>query len=384
MIEFSFETIYQVGLTTNLTALFLLGVIVFHSLRTISIKNKNNRFIYWLFGMSLLEVSTHLITILLEKEWFFECNQLGVFMYSFVFTVNCFYLISWIIYLNFKLRNMYASKQTYLKRTVILSIPVMVLLLLSIINMFTPVFFSFIDFEYERKSLYELNTIMPILYLLYGLVLFFKSNKKKKIYMELPFCELLFPIVVSHLIEYVFVDLCVIPLGNVITLILLVFSNIIRDSSVDGLTGLYTRKELFDYLEANEDSQEQEKKQIMGIMLDLDHFKAINDTYGHLAGDDALVDFGYIIRASLPSNAIGYRYAGDEFVVITKCADEKQLDDIVESIYNNLSEFNKTEKRKYKLASSYGISVYEKNDTINDFVERMDQRMYENKMSKRS
>lgn len=371
----------QLGVTTNIIALFLLMIITIYCFRTIPIKNKKNRSFYLLFGMSFIEVSTHLITTVIQYYNFFGNNTLGVIMYSFVFTVNCFYLIAWTIYLIQKLKNKHILKGRYFKNAIILSIPVILLLVLSIVNMFTPVFFSFINFVYERKVLYNLNTIIPICYLLYAILLFIKANNKKRVYLEIPFVELLLPVVVAHILEELILGLCVIPLGNVVTLMILVFNNMQENLSVDKLTGLYTRKELFDYLEGIVDSKDK-RKRIMGIMLDLNDFKAINDNYGHLVGDDALMNFGHIVRNSIPHHASGFRYAGDEFIIIVKSSDENEADNIAKKVSDNLLKANEKGDKKYKLSAACGSAVLEENETITDFIERMDQGMYQDKMMK--
>lgn len=373
---------FQLGVTTNIIAIFLLLIILLCSTRSISIKNKKNRSFYLLFGMSCLEVSTHLITTVIQYHNFFENNTLGVIMYSFVFTVNCFYLIAWIIYLVQKLKNRHFLNNGYTKKAMILSIPIILLLILSIVNMFIPVFFSYTNFEYERMFLYNLNTIIPICYLFYGLWLFIKSNRKKGVYLEIPFIELLLPAIMAHILEKSILGLCVIPLGNVVTLIILLFNNMQQNLSVDKLTGLYSRKELFDYLEGLNDSKSR-KKTIVGIMLDLNGFKAINDNYGHLVGDEALMEFGSVVRTSLSYNSIGFRYAGDEFVIIVKSYDKNEADNIVKRISDNLSKANAKGTKEYKLSAAFGIATFEENKTINDFIEKMDQRMYQDKITKK-
>jgi len=83
----------------------------------------------------------------------------------------------------------------------------------------------------------------------------------------------------------------------------------------DELTGLVTRTGLLFFLEDNCKRVRQGETSLTVMFVDLDNFKAINDTYGHLAGDGFLRDFAALLEASLPPSSCVSRYGGDEFVV---------------------------------------------------------------------
>jgi diguanylate cyclase (GGDEF)-like protein len=84
----------------------------------------------------------------------------------------------------------------------------------------------------------------------------------------------------------------------------------------DGLTGLFNRRAFFDILEGELARVARQSGSLALIMADLDLFKKINDTYGHLAGDAVLQDCGHRILASVrPYDSVG-RYGGEEFVIL--------------------------------------------------------------------
>ena len=110
----------------------------------------------------------------------------------------------------------------------------------------------------------------------------------------------------------------------------------------DALSNLYNRLSLNKYIE------EVGKKSIEGgILLDIDNFKSVNDTYGHLAGDKVIEEIGEVLN-SYNSNLIRtFRYGGEEFLVLIKNIDEKSPYDIAEEIRKKISaltfdEFNVT------------------------------------------
>ncbi len=89
-----------------------------------------------------------------------------------------------------------------------------------------------------------------------------------------------------------------------------------KETWVESLTGLYNRRFLDDQLENLFREQVAAGEDLAVIALDIDHFKQVNDTLGHAAGDELLVFVGELLRATLRSTDIGVRLGGDEFVVL--------------------------------------------------------------------
>lgn len=84
----------------------------------------------------------------------------------------------------------------------------------------------------------------------------------------------------------------------------------------DALTGLFNRRAIYDRLQAELERTKRMTSSVGVILVDIDHFKQINDTYGHLVGDKALVHVAHILqRATRPYDSIG-RWGGEEFVII--------------------------------------------------------------------
>jgi len=91
----------------------------------------------------------------------------------------------------------------------------------------------------------------------------------------------------------------------------------LREQAIhDPLTGLYNRLPLNEFFDRELRMAERNRQSISTVMADLDHFKAVNDTYGHQAGDEILREFGNLIRQSYRASDIYCRYGGEEFLIL--------------------------------------------------------------------
>ncbi|NEX23771.1 GGDEF domain-containing protein, partial [Thiorhodococcus mannitoliphagus] len=89
-----------------------------------------------------------------------------------------------------------------------------------------------------------------------------------------------------------------------------------RIASIDELTGTHTRRSLLELGEHELRRRARHGHSLAVLMMDLDHFKRINDSFGHAAGDQLLRDFGFLLRSSLRKGDIAGRFGGEEFLAI--------------------------------------------------------------------
>jgi diguanylate cyclase (GGDEF)-like protein len=149
----------------------------------------------------------------------------------------------------------------------------------------------------------------------------------------------------------------------------------------DSLTGLYNRHYLEKYLK-NLSADAILHPQIHGLIyLDLDHFKVINDTFGHHRGDDVLRQVAHLINDCIRESDIVCRFGGDEFVVVLSHFDAKKTVQIAESIKNTISEHAFTvEKYVRHLACSIGISYIDGSTSdVNLYLTQADTALFEAK-----
>ncbi|MDO4634248.1 MAG: GGDEF domain-containing protein [Eubacteriales bacterium] len=370
----------SLALVANLTGMYILGILTTYSMQTFSFRNKGNSYLYVLFGASFVELATHLITTVVQYYDFFGSQRLGIVMYSFVFTINAVYILAWVLYLNERLGKETVHDAAYRRRLLILTAPVFLLLGLSIANMFVPIYFSYHDFHYQRKGWYYLTLIIPVCYMIYGFVLFLRTNQRKKLYQELPFVAFILPVVLAHVLESLFIHLCVIPLANTLSLVILVLMNAKQNAAVDPLSGVYTKSELYRYFD--EKVQHASTRNLRGIMIRLEYLKNINAEHGHKTGDMAISDMGFLIRSNLPNGAVAFHYADNEFLVLLEQMQEDEVRSVISKIKAELLQFNQKTATVYELHISYGIAALEENDTIDRFIDRMENRLYRNKQGK--
>ncbi len=105
----------------------------------------------------------------------------------------------------------------------------------------------------------------------------------------------------------------------------------------DELTGIYNRRFLSNYFQFMVDWDCLSTQPLSLIMMDLDHFKQINDTYGHIAGDQVLVWIGHLLKAMAGEKNIAVRYAGDEFMILMPGADKEAALKVGEQIIGRLA-----------------------------------------------
>ena len=152
-------------------------------------------------------------------------------------------------------------------------------------------------------------------------------------------------------------------------------------SSRDSLTGLYNRRYIIEKLSAMYQPQNSNDEVFSVVMIDLDNFKSINDIYGHLVGDEVLIELSKIMMKNASSRDVCGRYGGDEFIVIMKQSDLENAKVYSEKV---LDEFNKYANnfKKTKLSLSYGIANSESINE-NEIISVADDKLYESKNKKK-
>lgn len=112
------------------------------------------------------------------------------------------------------------------------------------------------------------------------------------------------------------------------------------------------------------------------FLIDVDHFKKVNDTYGHNVGDIILHEMGKILADSLRSTDLGGRWGGEEFIAILPNTDIETAVIIAERIRKKIEE---TSHLPCKITASFGVSIYEKGENLKATVERSDKALYQAK-----
>lgn len=150
--------------------------------------------------------------------------------------------------------------------------------------------------------------------------------------------------------------------------------------NLDHLTGLFNRR-YFDEALGREIDRARETGRPMSLAIcDLDHFKKLNDNWGHAVGDSVLKHFAGIMKNNTKGKDIAARYGGEEFALIlpdTEARDaRKLLETIRQALYNRNLVATRTKKRIGHVSASFGLAGLRDDDTVETLIARADELLY--------
>lgn len=171
-----------------------------------------------------------------------------------------------------------------------------------------------------------------------------------------------------------------------------VYAEILKHATLDALTGFYNRHQLEERIKQEVSNAKRRHAPLCGIMIDVDYFKSVNDTYGHAVGDLVLKTIAKIIRSQLREYDIAGRYGGEEFSLIlpyTKITEAKmvaeRLRSSIESKIIDISKINPdNEVKNVQITISLGIYEIKENDGEQDLMRKADKALYQAKNTGRN
>ena len=251
-----------------------------------------------------------------------------------------------------------------------------VITVLMVVNFFNPIIFDINERNvYTRGPLFMVKNLLEVILMADGVVIYLISRYRSGGVKFFPVLQFVTPIFVCVCLQMFYSGISTIWVGIAVGYTSLMLSLQNENIFIDKLTGLYNR-----YYLDKISGELKRKRKIAMMMLDMNDFKSINDTWGHSQGDDALVSLAGVLQKSVGPDGTVVRYAGDEFVIVLDNGDEKSAEAYSELIKKNLEEFNTHQKKKYKLSASIGVGVFDlEKSNIDKILERIDKRMYEDK-----
>ena len=150
----------------------------------------------------------------------------------------------------------------------------------------------------------------------------------------------------------------------------------------DIMTGLYNRAYYLDKLDNELVNAQRYNKNFSLIIFDIDHFKNVNDTYGHLKGDEVIVAVADTALKNIRKNDFVARWGGEEFIVLLPETAISSAELIAENLKKSIE--NIKVEGVENVSASFGVTQYIKNDDEKTIVKRADEALYEAKKTGRN
>ena len=272
------------------------------------------------------------------------------------------------------------------KKRVISQIPALILSAMTLATLKWK-FFFYID----EAGLYQKGAYYPVIIILvYGYIIMIGIRvatmyPQKRYYALRDQMKMVSSFVVIPLITGAIQTFCtgisIVCFGITISIIQ-VFAQFLENRiTMDPLTQINNRTKAIQYLENHlENRQKNREKDLYFLMMDVNDFKKINDTYGHVEGDRALVMMADVLKKSMTCyQGILARYGGDEFCIAGEFT-EAEKDSLCADIFRNLKETNALMKKPYSIEMCMGCAkLTDDIEILLDFINKADQNLYRQK-----
>ena len=269
----------------------------------------------------------------------------------------------------------------------ILYIPLILSIFFLIINFFQKILFTIsIDNLYSPSKylyLYNLINIVYVLIIITNLISYYFYNKNSKSEIKSLILFTLLPVVSAGIQNYNY-GIILGQVGFTLSELLIYFNNQKKEANYDELTGVYNRRAF----NKRANKIYYSNKLMFLMLMDADDFKIINDKYGHLEGDKALIQIAYILNRAINNTHKNYslaRYGGDEFVIVGNIQNKDEVAQLINQIEEEEKKYNKETNNKYNIKLSIGYALQNDNHTsVEDLIKEADALMYAKKRKRKN
>jgi len=177
-----------------------------------------------------------------------------------------------------------------------------------------------------------------------------------------------------------FLSVLLYPLKNT-----LLYRQAIQSAHTDPLTGVLNRSTLQSVFHKEASLSKRQNSNLSLVMLDIDFFKAINDKYGHLAGDEALKEVTKCISQTARESDHIFRFGGEEFAILLNGTDLKGAKLLAERLRKAIQSITiNYEATQFCLTVSMGVTLYRQNEPLEKMMKRADEALYKGKETGRN
>ncbi len=300
------------------------------------------------------------------------------------FAVQVIFGYEWFMY---SLSRLFPKHEFRTRTKLLLFMPAWIGLGMAVVSPWTKWFYSLTESNrYVRGHFIWMAVVLTGVYWIASIIIVIREMiqntrmREKSLYVVL----LVFPLptFIGNILQFLFYGLSITWLCSALSIFILFVNLQNNQIAKDTLTGLYNRRQMKKQLFWEVGKLPNAPDLLYCMMIDVDWFKQINDEYGHVAGDEALVKVGKILRTSVPERDFVARFGGDEFIVIGHVRDEGELRNLTQQIKEKEVEYSKDVP--YEISLSVGYILYSKEDeiTVDDILSAADEKMYEVKRAR--
>lgn len=269
----------------------------------------------------------------------------------------------------------------------ILYIPLILSIFFLIINLTKKILFTIsIDNLYSPSKylyLYNLINAIYVLIIITNLISYYFYNKNSKNEIKSLILFTLLPVVSAGIQNYNY-GIILGQVGFTLSELLIYFNNQKKEANYDELTGVYNRRAF----NKRANKIYYSNKSMFLMLMDANDFKIINDKYGHLEGDKALIQIAYILNSAINNTHKNYslaRYGGDEFVIVGNIQNKDEVAQLINQIEEEEKKYNKETNNKYNIKLSIGYAIQNDNHTsVEDLIKEADALMYAKKRKRKN
>jgi len=370
------------NITLNIYSIFILIVLMIYSMKQLDKHSLQNRIYIWILLSSF-------VLLIVDTMGRFDGNPSSIYPLLNHSGNFLLFLISpvvpslWVMYVYVEI--FHEAKSIKHIKVVLFSI-FLINTVLLFVSQFNHIFY-FIDAEniYHRGPLYLISPLLTFVLIFIAIALLVSNKKRvdKKHYNAL----LMFaapPVISTFYTATVYGNSFLV---NSVVISILVVGLYIQSHhlNTDYLTGIGNRK-LLDSTITEHIRKSSKTRTFSAIMIDLDGFKQVNDTFGHDVGDAILQKTARLLKDSLRTVDFIARYGGDEFCIVVDVCKMEELELIIDRLKSALQTYNETGDHLYKIKMSLGYAIYDYESHLDTeaFEKQLDELMYQNKKDKQS
>lgn len=288
--------------------------------------------------------------------------------------------LTWLLYVEQKI---YGGPRHVQKHIFWYALPIIFLAVISFgSSFFRPMLYTIDENNvYSRTSYYWVPLLLTGAYAVISMVMVVYAHKTGTSVLSHHLMRFLFaypfPPLVGAIIQWIFYGVSIIWTGSVISL-LIIYINLQNDKvTTDPLTGISNRRSFESYMSRRMSTLRGDGVLFL-FMIDVDHFKQINDRWGHNVGDEALKQTAELLKGTVSRNDFIGRVGGDEFVVCGERDNIEGVEVVLNNIYAAVDRFNDDRLVPYRLQLSIGCSTmaHDETKTLTQMQREADYTMY--------